>query len=149
MIHASQIALFQSNNRQVSAMDASPLSARPQASLDTHAYQTSRTDVSISREAINRYNSQESLPISHPSSQRADERLDTIRKALVKLNDIRKQQEEFIARSKAQGKAPSPLDDYLDLIDRLRLELLNSQDQKKQAASRYLDFARREFRTWS
>jgi hypothetical protein len=69
-------------------------------------------------------------------------RIEAIQNALEKLNEIRKKQQDFIEASKDQGKKKSPLDDYLKLIDRLRLELLNSQDEKKQAASRYLEFAR-------
>src|SRR5690554_4435048 len=69
-------------------------------------------------------------------------RIEAIQNALEKLNEIRKKQQDFIEASKDQGKKKSPLDDYLKLIDRLRLELLNSQDEKKQAASRYLEFAK-------
>ncbi|WP_342630902.1 hypothetical protein [Marinobacter alkaliphilus] len=69
-------------------------------------------------------------------------RIEAIQNALEKLNEIRKKQQDFIEASKDQGKKKSPLDDYLALIDRLRLELLNSQDEKKQAASRYLEFAK-------
>lgn len=69
-------------------------------------------------------------------------RIEAIQNALEKLNEIRKRQQDFIEASQSQGKKKSPLDDYLKVIDRLRLELLNSQDEKKQAASRYLEFAR-------
>ncbi|PSF06099.1 hypothetical protein C7H09_12235 [Marinobacter fuscus] len=69
-------------------------------------------------------------------------RIDAIRNALAKLNELREKQQEFIEESKKLGEQKSPLDDYLSVIDRLRLELLNSQDEKKQAASRYLEFAR-------
>ncbi len=62
--------------------------------------------------------------------------------ALEKLNEIREKQQDFIEASKEQGKKKSPLDDYLNIIDRLRQHLLNSQDEKKQAASRYLEFAK-------
>ncbi|MEC7817012.1 MAG: hypothetical protein VX939_12130 [Pseudomonadota bacterium] len=68
-------------------------------------------------------------------------RLEAIRNALEKLNEIRERQQEFIQSSKEQGKPKSPIDDYLKIIDKLRLEMLNSQDEKKQAASRYLEFA--------
>ncbi len=70
-----------------------------------------------------------------------DARIDVIRSALTKLNEIREKQQAFIEESKNTGKPKSALDDYLSIIDRLRLELLNSQDEKKQAASRYLEFA--------
>ncbi|OZB12737.1 MAG: hypothetical protein B7X58_10865 [Marinobacter sp. 34-60-7] len=68
-------------------------------------------------------------------------RLEAIRNALEKLNEIRERQQEFINASKEQSKPKSPIDDYLKIIDKLRLEMLNSQDEKKQAASRYLEFA--------
>lgn len=71
----------------------------------------------------------------------ADARIDAIRSALVKLNEIREKQQAFIEESKNAGKSKSAFDDYLSIIDRLRLELLNSQDEKKRAASRYLEFA--------
>ena len=69
-------------------------------------------------------------------------RIEAIQKALEKLNEIRQKQQDFIEASKGQGKKKSPLDDYLNIIDRLRQHLLNSQDEKKQAASRYLEFAK-------
>ncbi|AOY86947.1 hypothetical protein BKP64_01440 [Marinobacter salinus] len=68
-------------------------------------------------------------------------RIDAMRSALEKLNEIREKQKAFIEGSKETGKPKSPLDDYLKVIDKLRLEMLNSQDEKKQAASRYLEFA--------
>ena len=68
-------------------------------------------------------------------------RVEAIRSALEKLNEIREKQKAFIEESKDAGKPESPLDDYLKLIDKMRLEMLNSQDEKKQAASRYLEFA--------
>ncbi|HLT12722.1 MAG TPA: hypothetical protein VK006_01375 [Marinobacter sp.] len=71
-----------------------------------------------------------------------DARIEAIQKALEKLNEIRQKQQDFIEASKEQGKKKSPLDDYFKIIDRLRVELLNSQDEKKQAASRYLEFAK-------
>jgi hypothetical protein len=70
----------------------------------------------------------------------SDARTEAIRSALAKLNEIREKQQAFIEASKQAGKPQSPLDNYLGVIDRLRLELLNSQDEKKQAASRYLEF---------
>ncbi|WP_372972654.1 hypothetical protein [Marinobacter sp.] len=73
---------------------------------------------------------------------RADARVEAIQQALGKLNDIREKQQAFIERAKDEGEKASPLKDYFRIIDRLRLELLNSQDEKKQAASRYLEFAR-------
>ncbi|MBB5322005.1 hypothetical protein [Marinobacter oulmenensis] len=69
-------------------------------------------------------------------------RVEAIRGALEKLNSIREEQKAFIKASREEGKATSPLDHYLKVIDKLRLALLNSQDEKKQAASRYLEFAR-------
>jgi hypothetical protein len=71
----------------------------------------------------------------------ANERIAAIKQALEKLGDIRQQQKEFLEASQQNGKKKSPLDDYMRLIDRLRLEMLNSQDEKKRAASRYLEFA--------
>ena len=68
-------------------------------------------------------------------------RVEAIRSALAKLNEIREKQQAFIEASKDAAEAVSPLDEYLRLIDRLRLELLSQQDEKKQAASRYLEFA--------
>lgn len=68
-------------------------------------------------------------------------RVEAIRAALEKLNEIREKQKAFIEESKDAGKPESPLADYLKLIDKMRLEMLNSQDEKKQAASRYLEFA--------
>lgn len=73
---------------------------------------------------------------------RADARVEAIQKALVKLNEIREKQQAFIERAKDEGEKDSPLKDYFRIIDKLRLELLNSQDEKKQAASKYLEFAR-------
>jgi len=69
-------------------------------------------------------------------------RIEAIRGALEKLNEIREKQKAFIEETKNAGKQDSPLDDYMRIIDRLRLELLSSQDEKKQAASRYLEFAK-------
>ncbi|MDO6442678.1 MULTISPECIES: hypothetical protein [unclassified Marinobacter] len=69
-------------------------------------------------------------------------RIEAIRGALEKLNDIRVKQQAFIEETKNLGEAKSPLDEYMNIINQLRLELLNSQDEKKQAASRYLEFAR-------
>lgn len=74
-------------------------------------------------------------------NERADARLEAIQQALVKLNEIRAKQQAFIERAKEDTEKKSPLEDYFHIIDRLRLELLNSQDEKKQAASRYLEFA--------
>lgn len=71
-----------------------------------------------------------------------DARVEAIQKALVKLNEIREKQQAFIERAKETGEKDSPLKDYFSIIDRLRLQLLNSQDEKKQAASRYLEFAK-------
>lgn len=68
-------------------------------------------------------------------------RIEAIRGALEKLNEIREKQKAFIEETRDLGKSDSPLDEYMRIIDRLRLELLNSQDEKKQAASRYLEFA--------
>ncbi len=69
-------------------------------------------------------------------------RIEAIRGALKKLNEIREKQKAFIEETKNAGEQDSPLDGYMLIIDRLRLELLNSQDEKKQAASRYLEFAK-------
>lgn len=74
-------------------------------------------------------------------SEVVDARVEAIQKALVKLNEIREKQQAFIEKAKETGEKDSPLKDYFSIIDRLRLELLNSQDEKKQAASRYLEFA--------
>ena len=68
-------------------------------------------------------------------------RVEAIRSALEKLNEIREKQKAFIEESKESGKPESPIVDYLKLIDKMRLEMLNSQDEKRQAASRYLEFA--------
>jgi len=73
---------------------------------------------------------------------RTDARIEAIQKALEKLGEIREKQQAFIEASKDQGKEASPLDGYMKIIDKLRLEMLNSQDEKKQAASRYLEFAK-------
>ncbi|MCK0106601.1 hypothetical protein [Marinobacter sp. S0848L] len=69
-------------------------------------------------------------------------RIEAIRGALKKLNEIREKQKAFIEETKNAGEQDSPLDGYMRIIDRLRLELLSSQDEKKQAASRYLEFAK-------
>ncbi|WP_305966008.1 hypothetical protein [Marinobacter salsuginis] len=74
-------------------------------------------------------------------SDLVEARVEAIRSALEKLNEIREKQKAFIEESKESGKPESPLVDYLKLIDKMRLEMLNSQDEKKQAASRYLEFA--------
>ena len=79
---------------------------------------------------------------NNSSSELVDARVEAIRSALEKLNDLREKQKAFIAQSSKTGEPESPIDDYMNLIDRFRLELLNSQDEKKQAASRYLEFAR-------
>lgn len=71
-----------------------------------------------------------------------DARIAAMQKALEKLSEIREKQQAFIEASKDQGKDKSPLDGYMKIIDNLRLEMLNSQDEKKQAASRYLEFAK-------
>jgi len=71
-----------------------------------------------------------------------DARIAAMQKALEKLSEIREKQKAFIEASKDQGKEKSPLDGYMKIIDKLRLEMLNSQDEKKQAASRYLEFAK-------
>lgn len=69
-------------------------------------------------------------------------RIEAIRGALEKLNELREKQKAFIEETKDLGKSDSPLDEYMSIIDRLRLELLNSQNEKQQAASRYLEFAK-------
>ena len=71
-----------------------------------------------------------------------DARIAAMQKALEKLSEIREKQKAFIEASKGQGTEKSPLDGYMKIIDKLRLEMLNSQDEKKQAASRYLEFAK-------
>lgn len=71
-----------------------------------------------------------------------DARIAAMQKALEKLSEIREKQQAFIEASKDQGKDKSPLDGYMKIIDNLRLEMLNSQDEKKQVASRYLEFAK-------
>jgi hypothetical protein len=71
-----------------------------------------------------------------------DARIEAIKNALKKLEEIRLQQQEFVEAGKGRANEKSPLDDYMNLIDKLRLEMLNSQDEKRQAASRYLEFAR-------
>ncbi|KAA1176214.1 hypothetical protein FWJ25_03520 [Marinobacter salinexigens] len=92
---------------------------------------------------------EEVLSSSSPETRRArgnsglaEARVEAIRAALKKLNEIREKQKAFIEKSKDMAKEKSPLDDYFKIIDKLRLELLNSQDEKKQAASRYLEFAK-------
>eukprot|EP00003_Mantamonas_plastica_P011178 TRINITY_DN2077_c0_g6_i1.p1 TRINITY_DN2077_c0_g6~~TRINITY_DN2077_c0_g6_i1.p1 ORF type:complete len:441 (+),score=90.66 TRINITY_DN2077_c0_g6_i1:850-2172(+) len=92
---------------------------------------------------------EEVLSSSSPEGQRArgnsglaEARVEAIRSALEKLNEIREKQKAFIEESKDMARDESPLDGYLQIIDKLRLELLNSQDEKKQAASKYLEFAR-------
>ncbi|WP_417516855.1 hypothetical protein [Marinobacter sp.] len=69
-------------------------------------------------------------------------RIEAIRGALEKLTEIREKQKAFIEETRDFGKSESPLDEYMSIIDRLRMELLNSQDEKRQAASRYLEFAK-------
>lgn len=71
-----------------------------------------------------------------------DVRNAAIREALGKLQEIRQQQQAFIEASKEQGQSGSPLDDYLRLIDRLRIALLSGQDVRRQAASQYQAFSR-------
>ena len=71
-----------------------------------------------------------------------DARVEAMRSALEKLNEIREKQQAFIESSREQGEKKSPLDDYFRIIDRLREQLLESGDEKKRAASRYLEFAR-------
>lgn len=77
---------------------------------------------------------------SAPGQPAQDIRNAAIREALDKLQDIRQQQQAFIEASKERSQSDSPLEDYLRLIDRLRLELLNSQQMKKQVADRYQTF---------
>ncbi|MBK1885224.1 hypothetical protein [Marinobacter sp. DY40_1A1] len=72
----------------------------------------------------------------------AGARIEAIRGALEKLNEIREKQRSFIEETRNLGKSDSPLDEYMSIIDRLRMELLNSQNEKQQAASRYLEFAK-------
>lgn len=67
---------------------------------------------------------------------------EAIRGALAKLNEIREKQKALIEETREFGNSKSPLDEYMSVIDWLQLELLNSQDEKKQAASRYLEFAK-------
>lgn len=69
-------------------------------------------------------------------------RLEAIRNALEKLSEIREKQQAFIEASKAQAEDKSPLDGYLEIIDKLRIELLNRGDEKKLAASQYQEFAK-------
>ena len=66
--------------------------------------------------------------------------VEAMRSALEKLNEIREKQQAFIESSREQGEKKSPLDDYFRIIDRLREQLLESGDEKKRAASRYLEF---------
>lgn len=70
-----------------------------------------------------------------------DARVEAMRSALEKLNEIREKQQAFIESSREQGEKKSPLDDYFRIIDRLRQQMLESGDEKKRAASRYLEFA--------
>lgn len=72
----------------------------------------------------------------------AGARVEAMRSALEKLSEIREKQRAFIEESKESAEPESPIANYLRLIDNLRLEMLNSQEEKKQAASRYLEFAR-------
>lgn len=77
-----------------------------------------------------------------------DDRIASIREALDKLNEIRQQQREFLARTKSQAEAgvddgslerygENPFGQYMSLIDRMRLELLARIAERQQAAARY------------
>lgn len=68
-------------------------------------------------------------------------RIEAMRSALKKLEEIREKQQAFIQSSMEQGDKKSPLADYFRVIDRLREQLLESGDEKQRAASRYLEFA--------
>ncbi len=76
------------------------------------------------------------------ASTRQDDRVNVMREALGKLNEIRAQQQAFIDRSKEQAEQENPLEAYFELIEKMRLELLSKQNEKKQAASSYLENAR-------
>lgn len=138
MISFSQISLFSSHARHMSLMDTSQLRVNQSAaaSLQKSAEQSTKQVQSVSS----------SLGVTGSEGQAGaevvDARVEAIQQALVKLNEIREKQRAFIERARETGDKDSPLKDYFSIIDRLRLELLNSPDKKKQAASRYLEFAR-------
>src|SRR5690606_30432339 len=80
-------------------------------------------------------------PSADGGSGVVDARVEAMRSALEKLNEIREKQQAFIDASRERGEKKSPLDDYFRIIDRLRQQMLESGDEKKRAASRYLEFA--------
>lgn len=69
-----------------------------------------------------------------------DDRIASIRQALDKLNEIRQQQREYLERSAEDTVAElaeGPLDQYMSLIDRMRVELLARIAERQQAAAKY------------
>ncbi|SDW35987.1 hypothetical protein [Marinobacter mobilis] len=77
-----------------------------------------------------------------------DDRIASIRQALDKLNEIRQQQRDYLERAQQSAEAgvedgvldnygENPLDQYMNLIDRIRLELLARIAERQQAAARY------------
>lgn len=147
MILSSQISLLQFGTRQISAMGSNQLRVtRHNNALPQPELQASATKLSLSWQAtaamaspgVRGDNANGNSDGNGPVSAK----IEAMQNALEKLNEIRKQQQDFIDASKGRSKNKSPLDDYFNIIDRLRLHLLNSQDEKKQAASRYLEFAK-------
>lgn len=72
-----------------------------------------------------------------PGGEAMANRIANIRDAIAKLNDIRAQQQAYLDRSREQDDALRSLEDYMSLIDRLRLELLTRQEERRQAAESY------------
>lgn len=72
-----------------------------------------------------------------PGGEAMANRIANIRDAIAKLNEIRAQQQAYLDRSQEQDGALRSLEDYMSLIDRLRLELLTRQEERRQAAESY------------
>ncbi len=53
---------------------------------------------------------------------RVDAQIEAIQKALEKLEEIRKQQNEFVETSKKWAEEESPLKNFIVMIDKLRLD---------------------------
>ncbi|PVY77459.1 hypothetical protein C8D92_103145 [Tamilnaduibacter salinus] len=66
-----------------------------------------------------------------------DARIQSIREALEKLQTIRERQEAFIEEQSRTAESDSPMDRFMNQVDRLRRELLEEQQRKRTAAEQY------------
>ena len=80
-------------------------------------------------------------PAGTATEAAANERIETIRQALEKLNAIRERQEAFIEKSQGgeEGRQRTVLDEFMAFADQLRIDLLERQERNQQALKAYRD----------